>query len=63
MTDDDHAAAIRASITDAVRYALGHAASVIDDYAAQTPAARPFCDDLVTILRHHSAGFGQEEKP
>jgi hypothetical protein len=58
----DPAQTIRESLNDAVRYALGHAINVIDDYANATPPARPFCDDLTTILRNHSAGIGAQQE-
>ena len=50
------------AVVDAVRYALGHAIGVIEDYAAATPAAEPYCSDLVAVLRNHSGTFGSTEE-
>ena len=60
MSDDyeQKVAAYAESITDAVRLGVGHAIQVIEDYAADVPAGKPFCDDLANMLRRHTASIG-----
>jgi hypothetical protein len=60
MSNDEYAEkvdAYAAAITDAVRIGVGHAIRVIEDYAADRPMSKPFCDDLADILRRTTAGI------
>jgi hypothetical protein len=45
------------AITDAVRIGVGHAITLVEDYANETPLARPYCDDITAMLRRTAASI------